>query len=127
MTGCKFFNRLVCCPHGFRCAFQRGIPYELRCRTALLALPSMYIDPGAAIADSPEINKRDLHLTLQVCALVHSSTADHSSNSLWLSRSLKAFSFYIDLISQRLLVNSFKTRQSLNMDHLSCPLSKDAT
>ncbi|KAL7422804.1 hypothetical protein Q5752_002100 [Cryptotrichosporon argae] len=47
------------------CAFERTIPFELRCRTALVVLPSMYPDPEAAIANSPEVNRRNLHRTFQ--------------------------------------------------------------
>ncbi|KIR39943.1 hypothetical protein I307_04958 [Cryptococcus deuterogattii 99/473] len=45
--------------------FEQQVPYHLRCRTALLALPSTYPDPTQAVRDSPEVSKRDLHLTFQ--------------------------------------------------------------
>lgn len=48
-----------------RCAFERQIPFHLRCRTALLALPSVYADAESATRDSPEVNQRNLHRTFQ--------------------------------------------------------------
>lgn len=47
------------------CAFERQIPFHLRCRTALLALPSVYADADSATRDSPELSRHDLHLTFQ--------------------------------------------------------------
>ncbi|WVQ97545.1 hypothetical protein IAU59_004659 [Kwoniella sp. CBS 9459] len=47
------------------CEFERSIPYELRCRTALLALPSEYPDPEVAKEHSPELNRRNLKRTFQ--------------------------------------------------------------
>ncbi|WVF70366.1 hypothetical protein IAT40_005156 [Kwoniella sp. CBS 6097] len=47
------------------CEFERSIPYELRCRTALLALPSEYPDPEIAREHSPEISRRNLKRTFQ--------------------------------------------------------------
>jgi len=47
------------------CAFERHIPFHLRCRTALLALPSVYADADSATRDSPEVNRGDLHRTFQ--------------------------------------------------------------
>ncbi|KAL1410582.1 hypothetical protein Q8F55_004595 [Vanrija albida] len=47
------------------CAFERQIPFHLRCRTALLALPSVYADAESATRDSPEVNQRNLHRTFQ--------------------------------------------------------------
>ncbi|OCF39133.1 hypothetical protein I317_07074 [Kwoniella heveanensis CBS 569] len=47
------------------CEFERSIPYELRCRTALLALPSEYPDPEVAKEHSPEISRRNLKRTFQ--------------------------------------------------------------
>jgi hypothetical protein len=43
-----------------RCAFERRIPYDLRCRTALVSLPSAYPDARVAEAESPALNRRDL-------------------------------------------------------------------
>lgn len=43
-----------------RAAFERELPFPLRCRAALLTLASVYSDPSQAVADSPEPNKRDL-------------------------------------------------------------------
>jgi len=49
-----------------RARFERDIPYGLRCRTVLLALPSVYHDPETAIRESPELTRKDLRKTLQV-------------------------------------------------------------
>lgn len=46
--------------------FERQVPFNLRCRQALQALPSIYPDPQAAIDNSPEISSKELHKTLQV-------------------------------------------------------------
>ncbi|OWZ37418.1 hypothetical protein C347_00109 [Cryptococcus neoformans AD2-60a] len=51
--------------HKHLCDFEHQVPYHLRCRTALLALPSIYPDPTQAVRDSPEVSKRDLHRTFQ--------------------------------------------------------------
>nr|XP_019044409.1 hypothetical protein I302_07693 [Kwoniella bestiolae CBS 10118]OCF23339.1 hypothetical protein I302_07693 [Kwoniella bestiolae CBS 10118] len=47
------------------CAFEREVPYELRCRPVLCALPSAHPAPESAIAASPPTDKRNLHLTFQ--------------------------------------------------------------
>ncbi|WWC60056.1 uncharacterized protein I303_102619 [Kwoniella dejecticola CBS 10117] len=47
------------------CEFERNVPYELRSRPVLCALPSAYPAPESAIAASPPIDKRNLHLTFQ--------------------------------------------------------------
>lgn len=47
------------------CTFERQIPFNLRCRTALQALSSVYQDTEAAIKDSPSIKLDNLHLTFQ--------------------------------------------------------------
>nr|XP_019009006.1 uncharacterized protein I206_06694 [Kwoniella pini CBS 10737]OCF47787.1 hypothetical protein I206_06694 [Kwoniella pini CBS 10737] len=49
--------------------FERSIPFHLRCRTALLALPSLYSDAKVAEAESPEVNKRDLRRTFEQFSL----------------------------------------------------------
>lgn len=46
------------------CTFERQVPFELRCRVALMALPSVYPDPELAKQDSPEVTRRHLHRTL---------------------------------------------------------------
>jgi hypothetical protein len=51
--------QLPACAH-VRCAFERRIPYDLRCRTALVSLPSAYPDARVAEAESPALNRRDL-------------------------------------------------------------------
>ncbi|CAK9787335.1 unnamed protein product [Cutaneotrichosporon oleaginosum] len=38
------------------CAFERHIPFGMRCRTALLALPSVYADAESATRDSPPVS-----------------------------------------------------------------------
>ncbi|AFR95359.2 hypothetical protein C343_03455 [Cryptococcus neoformans C23] len=45
--------------------FERQVPFNLRCRQALQALPSIYPDPQAAIDSSPETSSKELHKTLQ--------------------------------------------------------------
>ncbi|WVR04221.1 hypothetical protein IAU60_001221 [Kwoniella sp. DSM 27419] len=47
------------------CSFERSVPYELRCRTALLALPSEYPDPEVARQQSPEVTRRNIRRTFQ--------------------------------------------------------------
>lgn len=42
----------------------------MRCRAALLALPSLYSDSSQAEIDSPEPNKRDLKRAFEVCILL---------------------------------------------------------
>lgn len=49
-----------------RCNFERNIPFPIRCRSALLALPSIYADAESAMRDSPEVHRRDVHRTFQV-------------------------------------------------------------
>lgn len=46
--------------------FERNIPYGLRCRAVLLALPSLYPDSETATRESPELTRKDLRKTLQV-------------------------------------------------------------
>ncbi|WVQ84771.1 hypothetical protein IAT38_006928 [Cryptococcus sp. DSM 104549] len=46
-------------------AFEREIPFALRCRPVLCALPSVYPDPEVAKQASPPIDKRDFQLTFQ--------------------------------------------------------------
>ncbi|OXG79806.1 hypothetical protein C345_05536 [Cryptococcus neoformans A2-102-5] len=50
-------------------SFERSIPYYIRCRTALLALPSLYTDASKAEAESPALNKRDLRRTFEQYSL----------------------------------------------------------
>ncbi|ODN81761.1 hypothetical protein L202_02144 [Cryptococcus amylolentus CBS 6039] len=45
--------------------FERQVPFDLRCRPALQALPGVYPDPQAAIDDSPDINSKQIHKTLR--------------------------------------------------------------
>ncbi|WVW79040.1 hypothetical protein I302_101003 [Kwoniella bestiolae CBS 10118] len=49
--------------------FESSIPFHLRCRTALVALPSLYSDASSAVAESPEVNKRDLRRTFEQFSL----------------------------------------------------------
>lgn len=47
------------------CAFERHIPFYLRCRPALQALSSVYQDAESASKDSPDVKLGNLHLTFQ--------------------------------------------------------------
>ncbi|WVR05530.1 hypothetical protein IAU60_002548 [Kwoniella sp. DSM 27419] len=51
--------------HQRLCEFERHLPYHLRCRAALLAIPSAYSDPEQAIRDSPGVVRSNLTLTFQ--------------------------------------------------------------
>ncbi|WVQ67495.1 uncharacterized protein L199_005695 [Kwoniella botswanensis] len=55
--------------HQRLCDFEKQVPFRLRCRAALLAMPSVYADPAAAIRDSPQALKGNLVLTLQQSTL----------------------------------------------------------
>ncbi|KAK6909911.1 hypothetical protein L486_00437 [Kwoniella mangroviensis CBS 10435] len=55
--------------HQRLCDFERLIPFRLRCRAALLALPSVYSNTEAAVRDSPPITQSNLILSLQQCTL----------------------------------------------------------
>ena len=46
-------------------ALERQTPFQLRCRTAMLSLPSIYPDLDGARRASPPTNKRDLRTTLE--------------------------------------------------------------
>ncbi|GFZ52287.1 hypothetical protein JCM24511_10060 [Saitozyma sp. JCM 24511] len=46
-------------------AFEKDVPFHLRCRSVLLALPSRYPDVESAVRDSPEVNKKNLQKTFQ--------------------------------------------------------------
>ena len=48
------------------CDFERRIPFNFRCRSALCALPSVYPDPSIAILESPEPNRRQITQSFQV-------------------------------------------------------------
>lgn len=50
----------------FSVAFEKDVPFHLRCRSVLLALPSRYPDVESAVRDSPEVNKKNLQKTFQV-------------------------------------------------------------
>ncbi|ORY30771.1 hypothetical protein BCR39DRAFT_598252 [Naematelia encephala] len=47
------------------CHLESCIPFELRCRAAMRALPSKFPDTNMADAETPEMNKRDLKRTFQ--------------------------------------------------------------
>ncbi|WVQ76376.1 hypothetical protein IAR50_006041 [Cryptococcus sp. DSM 104548] len=51
------------------CDFELNVPYDLRCRCALLALPSVYPDANMARRNSPEVSRHNLHRTLQTYTL----------------------------------------------------------
>jgi hypothetical protein len=46
--------------------FEKGLPFPLRCRLALLSLPSIYANSESAFCDSPHVHRRDVHRTFQV-------------------------------------------------------------
>jgi hypothetical protein len=46
--------------------FENNIPYSLRCRAALLSMPSQYPQPDAALNASPEPSKRSIAISFQV-------------------------------------------------------------
>ncbi|OCF42823.1 hypothetical protein I317_03300 [Kwoniella heveanensis CBS 569] len=62
--------------------FERNLPYQLRCREALLAATSLYPDPETARTQSPEVNKRNLRRTLEQYTLA----LNISENFLFLQR-----------------------------------------
>jgi hypothetical protein len=64
-VSCKSPPRLASTPLTFRCAFESRIPFDLRCRTALVSLPSAYPDARMAEAESPALNRRDLRRTFE--------------------------------------------------------------
>lgn len=100
-------------------AFEIDIPFNLRCRTGLLSLPSIYPDTTRATADSPDIDKRNLTLTLQVSVDPHSKCrrqeihagqrAEYKSNLLWLSQSQRRWFSSTDHSTQEL----FKSRSKI--------------
>ncbi|WWC94364.1 hypothetical protein V866_001206 [Kwoniella sp. B9012] len=55
--------------HQRLCEFERQIPFRLRCRAALLALPSVYSNTEAAVRDSPANNQGNLITSFQQCTL----------------------------------------------------------
>jgi hypothetical protein len=59
------FKSFHCASLNFRCAFEYRIPFDLRCRTALVSLPSAYPDARLAEAESPPFNRRDLRRTFE--------------------------------------------------------------
>lgn len=67
MTDCRSYagNRACSWIPDRRTSFETNVPYNLRCRAALIALPSRYPDAASAIAESPDESKRDLHRTFQ--------------------------------------------------------------
>ena len=58
--------------------FEKQIPYELRCQTAYLSLPSLHTELGTASQASPAVDKRNLTATLQVSAFISKLTASNS-------------------------------------------------
>ncbi|WWC65511.1 uncharacterized protein I303_108129 [Kwoniella dejecticola CBS 10117] len=55
--------------HARICHFEKQIPFRLRCRAALLALPSVYSNPEMAIRDSPAPAPSNLNLSFQQATL----------------------------------------------------------
>nr|XP_018266019.1 uncharacterized protein I303_02397 [Kwoniella dejecticola CBS 10117]OBR88177.1 hypothetical protein I303_02397 [Kwoniella dejecticola CBS 10117] len=47
------------------CTFERTLPFDLRCRTAMLSLPSEYPDTNYAKEQSPDVTRRNLKKTFQ--------------------------------------------------------------
>ena len=45
--------------------FEENLPYRLRCRTSLLALPSVYSSAEEAVRASPDTDRWDLQLTFR--------------------------------------------------------------
>lgn len=54
------------------------MPFHLRCRSVLLALPSRYPDVESAMRDSPEVNKKNLQKTFQVREKFHPTPGPRS-------------------------------------------------
>lgn len=48
------------------CEFERNLPFSIRCRAALMAMPSRYPGVEAAIEASPEPSKRAMTMSFQV-------------------------------------------------------------
>jgi hypothetical protein len=59
-------------------AFEKDVPFHLRCRSVLLALPSRYPDVESAVRDSPEVNKKNLQKTFQVGEKSHTTPGPRS-------------------------------------------------
>jgi hypothetical protein len=74
-------------------SFEKEIPYQLRCQTAYLSLPSLHTDTGVALQDSPVVDKRNLTVTLQVSSIM---VKLNESNSHSLSRYQKPCSSLTD-------------------------------
>ncbi|WOO86263.1 putative transcriptional regulatory protein [Vanrija pseudolonga] len=47
-------------------AFEINVPFEMRCRPYLCALPSLYPDPDSAVLATPPIERRNLQKAFQV-------------------------------------------------------------
>ncbi|OQV06667.1 Fungal specific transcription factor domain-containing protein [Cladophialophora immunda] len=47
------------------CEFERNLPFSLRCRAALLSMPSRYPQSETAIAASPEPSRRSMTISFQ--------------------------------------------------------------
>ncbi len=58
------------CSYCISCAFEQNLPFSLRCRAALLAMPSRFPDPEVAIKMSPEPSRRAMAVSFQVRATV---------------------------------------------------------
>lgn len=69
--------------------FEKQVPFVLRSRTAYSSLPSLYTNPEDALIDTPEIDKRNLALTLQQFAL----SITISETMLFLNRPFYAKAF----------------------------------
>lgn len=49
----------------YSCAFEQRIPFDLRCRTSLVSLPSAYPDARIAENESPPLTRRDLRRSFE--------------------------------------------------------------
>ncbi|WWC94362.1 hypothetical protein V866_001204 [Kwoniella sp. B9012] len=78
--------------HQRLCSFERQIPYHLRSRSALLALPSAYPNPEDAVRDSPMMVKSNVSLTFQQSTLA----INISETILYLHRPYFAQALYQD-------------------------------
>jgi hypothetical protein len=109
-------------------AFEKDVPYALRCRTALLSLPSMYPEAHNAIADSPEVDKRNLAATLQVSLdLYLTALMLMVSNSPWPSQFPKQCFSSTDHFTPELSKSQCMILRSLSTDSRTLQWLSDRT
>lgn len=63
-----------------RADFESNLPYSIRCRTALLAMPSRYPTPESAIEASPEPSRRSMTVSFHVGSPDYSSSAANNKH-----------------------------------------------